>query len=250
MIQIKDTHRACHAPLVTIMHLWSSKVLTASQSHVSLTTGRLAFKPNDVSKYFQKDSSKVWQRPNDIRTGGTSRFPDTIIKAAAYLGLAYGIDLKYVTGCTVPDMRPGKSGNLPAARVTLRDAPLAMSQLHNLDPAHIIAVHRQGCPEVAQAKRPHTGGCTRNAWESEVTVGGQTVEDARFCKGEIIGHLPPIAKIHYLRPTFMVYTQTCAPSFAITLRGCMMCSSKRLCGCNVVALWCKCRVKVVVHAAL
>jgi hypothetical protein len=112
-------------------------------------------------------------------------------------------------------MQAGTSGNLPAALVTLGDAPLAMAALHDPDPAHIIGVRRQGCPEVAQVLRPYTAACGRNAFESDSLVGGGAAQAVRACKCPFIGHLYHIALLHYIRTTYVIHAQRCGNSFVL-----------------------------------
>ena len=187
--------------------------------------GPLAFKPNDLSTFFQcKGDKEAWKVPEDVRLGGKSRFPETISKAAAYLGLSYGIDIKYVTGKSTPAIPTGKTDNLPALRVTLKHKPILWKQMSG-EFKHIVSITRQSCQPTAQATRPHTGGSMRSGFESETSLGGSANEAVRKCKGDIIGHNYLVALRHYLRPTYVFVATMCAPA---SLRSVYFCVLRQL----------------------
>lgn len=109
-------------------------------------------KPNTISEFFQAKSSK---KNDPDAMGGSSTFPATVSKAAARIGLKYGIDLATVTGTKPALIKKGPSG-IPAAKVGLEVKPVLASVVE--EGPNVAHVTRQGCHMATQLLRPHTAG--------------------------------------------------------------------------------------------
>ena len=205
----------------------AANVLTVLALFISLYNKSFAFagysvRPNHV-RDFLRSAGKNGARNEEAaaKYGGESRFAEALIQGVAHAGVSYGVDTHHVVAGDVkatPVKLSNRNGVVPPAKVELwKPSPLPAAALPAIS-GQVVHVTRQDRSAVAQVLRPFTGGCMRNAFESEAVYGGSSTTAVRNNKARVVGHTIDVAVRSYTVPSFTVVARGLAGENPVQLQ--------------------------------